>query len=351
MGASLALAGASACTRQPDELIVPYVRQPENVVPGRPLFFATAMPLGGSASGLLAESHEGRPTKIEGNPDHPASLGATDAYRAGLRAAAVRSRPVAGHDVSSAKSAPGARSCRSSRQAFSQRQAVQGAGLRFLTETVGSPDARPPAAGVLAALPQAKWHQCEPVNARQRHAGARLAFGEVGRDHYRFEQRPTWSCPSAPTSSGAGPGSVRYARDFANGRRVRKAKAEMNRLYVAETAPSPTGSMADHRLPAAPVRSRRSRGRCTPPSAVAPAHPPSATPEMDKWIAPRRRICRRTALPASSSRGPAAAGRPRARPRHERGARQRRRHASSTRIPCRLHPSTRCSRCASWSRT
>ena len=80
MGASLALAGATACTRQPDELLVPYVRQPEHVVPGRPLFFATAMPLSGSAIGLLAESHEGRPTKIEGNPDHPASLGATDAY-------------------------------------------------------------------------------------------------------------------------------------------------------------------------------------------------------------------------------------------------------------------------------
>ena len=69
MGASLALAGVSACTRQPDEKIIPYVRQPEDLVPGTPLFFATAMPLGGSASGLLVESHEGRPTKIEGNPD------------------------------------------------------------------------------------------------------------------------------------------------------------------------------------------------------------------------------------------------------------------------------------------
>ena len=78
MGASIALAGATACTRQPDELIVPYVRQPEEVVPGRPLFFATAMTLGGIATGLLAESHVGRPTKLEGNPEHPSSLGATD---------------------------------------------------------------------------------------------------------------------------------------------------------------------------------------------------------------------------------------------------------------------------------
>ena len=80
MGASLALAGVTACTRQPEETIVPYVRQPEELVPGKPLFFATAMPFAGSGVGLLVESHEGRPTKIEGNPDHPSSLGATDLF-------------------------------------------------------------------------------------------------------------------------------------------------------------------------------------------------------------------------------------------------------------------------------
>ena len=80
MGASLALAGVTACTRQPAEKIVPYVRQPEEIVPGRPLFYATAMPLGGVATGLLVESHEGRPTKIEGNPLHPGSLGASDVF-------------------------------------------------------------------------------------------------------------------------------------------------------------------------------------------------------------------------------------------------------------------------------
>jgi molybdopterin-containing oxidoreductase family iron-sulfur binding subunit len=75
MGASLALAGLSACSRQPEEHIMPYVRAPEEIVPGKPLFFATALPLGGIANGVLAESHMGRPTKIEGNPEHPASLG------------------------------------------------------------------------------------------------------------------------------------------------------------------------------------------------------------------------------------------------------------------------------------
>src|SRR5512145_1253828 len=79
MGASLALAGLTACTKQPQERIVPYVRPPEDTVYGRPLFFATALTAGGFARGVLVESHENRPTKIEGNPDHPESLGATDA--------------------------------------------------------------------------------------------------------------------------------------------------------------------------------------------------------------------------------------------------------------------------------
>src|SRR6266550_3823518 len=80
MGASLALGGLAACTRQPTEHIMPYVRQPEELIPGRPLFFATATTLNGVATGVLAESHEGRPTKIEGNPEHPASLGACDVF-------------------------------------------------------------------------------------------------------------------------------------------------------------------------------------------------------------------------------------------------------------------------------
>src|SRR5439155_22283793 len=80
MGASLALAGVTGCTKQPLEPIVPYVRQPEEVIPGRPLFFATAFTLSGYASPVLVESHLGRPTKIEGNPEHPASLGGTDVF-------------------------------------------------------------------------------------------------------------------------------------------------------------------------------------------------------------------------------------------------------------------------------
>src|SRR2546422_2201087 len=80
MSASLALAGMSGCTKMPLEPIVPYVKQPEDVVPGRPKFYATAFTLSGYASPVLVESHLGRPTKIEGNPEHPASLGGTDVF-------------------------------------------------------------------------------------------------------------------------------------------------------------------------------------------------------------------------------------------------------------------------------
>src|SRR5271157_2994322 len=80
MAASLALAGLTGCGRKPEETVVPYVKAPAGLTVGKPLYFATAMPLGADAIGLLVESHEGRPTKVEGNPDHPGSLGATNAF-------------------------------------------------------------------------------------------------------------------------------------------------------------------------------------------------------------------------------------------------------------------------------
>src|SRR6266852_184916 len=79
-GASMALAGLAGCTKQPLEQILPYVRQPEELIPGKPIFYATAMPFAGYAHPLLVETHEFRPTKIEGNPQHPCSLGATDIF-------------------------------------------------------------------------------------------------------------------------------------------------------------------------------------------------------------------------------------------------------------------------------
>jgi molybdopterin-containing oxidoreductase family iron-sulfur binding subunit len=247
MGASLALAGATACTRQPDELIVPYVRQPENLIPGRPLYFATAMPFGAGALGLIVESHEGRPTKVEGNPDHPASLGATDAFAQGsVLQLYDPDRSTSITELGEIR--PWSSFTQVMGRLRTERQAEQGAGLAFLSETVVSPTLASQLQQVLTDLPQAKWHQYEPVNQDNAFEGAKLAFGEIVEVQYKFDQAQVIVSLDADVL-GAGPGSVRYARDFANGRRVRKANAEMNRLYVAEHAPSPTGAVADHRLP------------------------------------------------------------------------------------------------------
>jgi len=250
MSASLALAGLGACTTQPLEKIIPYVRPPEQLVPGKPLFFATAMTLGGNAIGLLAESHMGRPTKIEGNPSHPASLGATDAYSQ----ASVLS--LYDPDRAQAVTERGRiRSWTSLQVALAAEidtlKTRRGRGLRILTETVGSPTLRFQLQELLRALPQAKWYEYEPVNWDNRREGTRLAFGRPMSFHYRLDQaRVVLSLGSDFLCSR--PESVRYARDFTARRRARENPSDMNRLYVVESVPSPTGTIADHRLPLRP---------------------------------------------------------------------------------------------------
>lgn len=247
MGASLALAGLSACTRQPEERFMPYVRAPEGVVPGKPLFFAAAIPLGGFAQGVLVESHMGRPTKIEGNPKHPASLGATHAF---TQAAVLtlydpdRSQVV----INAGRISTWGSFFATVSPQLEEQRLRKGQGLRVLTETVTSPTLAHQLQALLAAFPGAKWHQYEPVNRDHLHAGARLALGEDVETRYRFDQAQIVLALDADFLS-YGPGCVRYARDFASKRRVRDGQIAMNRLYVVETTPSNTGAMADHRLP------------------------------------------------------------------------------------------------------
>ncbi len=248
MGASAALAGLTACTKLPTEKIVPYAQQqPEDFVPGRPLFYATAMPLAGYATGLLVESHMGRPTKVEGNPSHPASLGAANVFAQASvltlydpdRAQVVIYRGRIG-DWSTFLT--------SMDQKRADLLALEGAGLRILTGTVTSPSLAEQIRSVLAQFPQAKWHQYEPGNRNTVREGAKLAFGEYVNTVYHLDQADVIVSLDADFLS-AGPGAVRYARDFANKRRVTGPESSMNRLYVVESTPTVTGAMADHRLP------------------------------------------------------------------------------------------------------
>jgi MoCo/4Fe-4S cofactor protein with predicted Tat translocation signal len=247
MGASLALAGLNACRAAPiDEKIVPYVNQPEEIVPGKPLFFATAFPLGGIGTGVLVESHEGRPTKIEGNPNHPASLGSTDAFAQASILTLYdpdRSQVVRNAGRISTWSA----FLTAVNDDLEAERVVGGGGLRILTETVTSLTLANQLRQLLAKFPGAKWHQYEPINRDNVHAGDRLAFGTDLNTIYRFDNADVILSLDADFLFN-GPGNVRYARDFTDKRRVRQGKIGMNRLYTIETTPSVTGSMADHRF-------------------------------------------------------------------------------------------------------
>ncbi|MGH7785928.1 MAG: TAT-variant-translocated molybdopterin oxidoreductase [Candidatus Binatia bacterium] len=249
MGASLALAGVSACTRQPEEKVFPYVKAVEEIVPGEPLYFASAMPLGGIGMGVLVESHMGRPTKIEGNPDHPASLGATDvlAQASVLTLYDPDRAQVVKHvgDIQTWTNFTAALAT-----LLAAQKTSGGAGLRILTGAVSSPTLAAQLRALLAQYPQARWHQFEPLSHDSGRAASRLAFGRALDTQYRFDRADRILSLDADFLGG-GAGQVRYVRDFTSRRRP-DASPAMNRLYVVESTPSNTGALADHRLPLSP---------------------------------------------------------------------------------------------------
>jgi molybdopterin-containing oxidoreductase family iron-sulfur binding subunit len=278
MGASLALAGVSACTRQPAEKIVPYVRQPEEIVPGRPLFYATAMTQGGLGLPLLAENHMGRPTKVEGNPDHPASLGATDVF---AQASVLtlydpdRSRTVINRGEVKTWGAFVA----ALQGAVDGRRAGGGAGVRILTEPISSPSLLDRMDAVLRALPQARWHQWDPV------FGTVQGGAPAERAIYRFDRADVVVALDADFL-GSGPAAVRYTKDFSSRRRLGTPQDQLNRLYAIDPVPTVTSSNADHRLP---LQAREIHGFAVALASAlgaqgAGAASPAAAGDQARWI-------------------------------------------------------------------
>jgi len=246
MGSSLALAGMTACTRQPLEPIVPYVRQPEDLVPGRPMFYATAFTLGGYATPLLVTSREFRPIKVEGNDRHPASQGGTDVY---AQASLLdmydpdRSQNVLYlGDISTWGTMVGAL-----QGPLSAQKSLGGAGIRVLSRNFSSPTLVDQMQQFQKAFPSAKWHFWEPVNRDNVYEGARMAFGQPVETIYDLSKADVIVSLDADFLSSGFPGMTRYARDFAARRDPDSEK--MARLYVIESTPSSTGAKADHRLP------------------------------------------------------------------------------------------------------
>src|SRR5712664_3318187 len=253
MAASLALAGLSGCGRTPEQHIVPYVKQPDGLILGKPQFYATVMPFGADAIGLLVESHEGRPTKIEGNPDHPSSLGATNAF-AQASVLNLYDPDRAQTPTKFGEIHTWAEFQNSAQAIASAVRLADGAGFRILTAIVTSPTLAAQIQSVLALYPKAKWHQWEPAVGDGTREGAKLAFGNYVNTVYRPEKADVILSLDSDFL-GSGPGHIRYAREFSRRRKldqfveVRRRDGEMNRLYVVEPTPSVTGATADHRLP------------------------------------------------------------------------------------------------------
>jgi molybdopterin-containing oxidoreductase family iron-sulfur binding subunit len=246
MGASIALAGFNACSRPPAEKIVPYVRAPEEFVPGQPLFFATAMSMGGFAKGVIVESHMGRPTKVEGNPDHSASLGATDVF--GQASVLGLYDPDRSQVVTrTGRISSWVTFAAALKQALDAQKIQKGAGLRILTERVTSPTLADQLRALLDAYPGAKWHQFEAITRDNVRAGSRMAFGQDVAVRHAVD-RADIVVSFDGDFLGSGPANLRDMRHFAGRRRPAEDGAPMNRLYVVESTPTITGAMADHRL-------------------------------------------------------------------------------------------------------
>jgi MoCo/4Fe-4S cofactor protein with predicted Tat translocation signal len=298
MGASLALAGLSGCVFQPPEKIVPNVKQPEEQVPGKALFFATAAPLLGAATPVLVRSNEGRPTKIEGNPDHPNNRPldfpvqdpARDPRGSSATDIFTQASILSLYDPDRSQTLTYREDIRTwtafvgeMRSALDAQRAKQGSGIRFLTEPINSPTLGAQMKELLATLPQAKWHQYEPANRDNARAGAASAFGQPVNTTYRFDLAQRVLSLDCDFLS-AHPGYVRYAREFMSQRRVTENNREMNRLYVVETSPTNTGAMADHTWEVKPSELEAIAKSIA--AGVIPQSPTGTAPVNLPWIQP-----------------------------------------------------------------
>jgi molybdopterin-containing oxidoreductase family iron-sulfur binding subunit len=246
LGASMALAGFAGCMRRPVEEIVPYVTAPEDVVPGIPRYYATTMPFGRSAYGLIVESHEGRPTKIEGNPSHPSTIGASSSR--------VQASVLGLYDPDRSQSIT-LKGARKSWTDFvmawaelSKAQAADGgAGLAVLSESFSSPTLARLASELRARYPKSQWATYDAVSDENRLAGLRSATGRDLDVMLRLDQASVILCLDADPLL-TDPEMIRHTRGFAAGRKAGTSGGAMNRLYAVEGVYSLTGAMADHRL-------------------------------------------------------------------------------------------------------
>ncbi len=281
MGASLALAGTAGCRWEKEE-ILPFAERPEGRVPGVAERYATAMDLSGNATGLLVTVYDGRPIKIEGNPKHPQSLGATDS----LAQAAIlnlydpdRSRQVIRRESAGRGSVANWQQFDAfAKEHFAKLAESKGKGLAVLAEADSSPTLARLREQFAAAFPDATWHEYEPLSRDNERAGTSLAFARALRPQLHLDQAAVIVSLDADLFADH-PLSLRCIRDYA-GRR--DPSGEMNRLYVAESCFSITGASADHRIP---VRSSQIADFLRAIEAALAGKPPTGEPDWQKYVA------------------------------------------------------------------
>jgi len=303
--ASVALAGA-ACNPSfkpaSQQKVVPYVNQPDQMVPGVPLFFSTAMPQAGGVSiGLIVKSNEGRPTKVEGNPSHPSSLGGAD-----LQSLAA---PLTLYDPDRSRGCLNrgsgttyVRMMGTIKQLLETQSSKQGEGIRILTEPTTSPTLIALMDELKKRYPKAKWLTYEPVSRDNIRKANLAAFGKPVNAVHHFDKADVILALDVDFLT-SGPGSVRYARDFGLKRRVRlahdhkhkhdhakevdRAGEKMNRLYAVEAMITSTGAIADHRLPLKPSEVEALARALAIKLGVAGVKQEGKLPELAaKWIEP-----------------------------------------------------------------
>jgi molybdopterin-containing oxidoreductase family iron-sulfur binding subunit len=249
MGASLALAGLSGCTKQPDEEIYPYVKEPEDLILGRPVYFATAMPFNTGAVPLLIKSDAYRPIKVDGNPEHPVNRGSSDPLSQGSlldlydpdRSARVLYRGEVREFAAFLAVF---------RALLADKKASGGTGIYILSDTVTSPTLAAQWKAAQKTYPSAKWVQWDAINRDSAYSASKTAFGDYYDAQYRLQNADVIVSLDADFLSGITfPGFLRLAADYAGRRKLAADEnVAMNRLYVVESTPTTTGFKAEHRL-------------------------------------------------------------------------------------------------------
>ena len=245
IGASIALAGLAGC-RRPVEKIVPYVKAPEEIIPGVPKYYATTIPTPAGGLGVVVESHEGRPTKIEGNKKHPVTFGKSTAR---MQAEILnlydpdRSQSV----LKDGRKAKWKHFVSFWDKKYEELSANGGEGLAILSGGFSSPTQFRLYESFKEKFPKAVWTAYEPVSDENIIQGMQIAVGKKVRPVYRYDKANVILSVDADFL-GTEDGVIAATNQFAKGRRIENEHDSMNRLYVAEPTFTVTGGMADHRL-------------------------------------------------------------------------------------------------------